>query len=189
MHDLKDIRTRPDFYKEKLGKRDKKLNELIDELLTLDGRKREIQTKADELRKRKNEIAELIGRSKDKPEKVEELKKESISINSTLSEVEKEEVDLNFRLSDKAMWIPNIPSDDVPVGENETQNKEILKWGNPKTEKWIKPHWEIGAKLNILDFERGVKIAQSRFTVLSGLGAKLERAIMNFMLDHAASRG
>ncbi len=189
MHDLKEIRTKPDFYKDKLSKRDKKLSVLIDELLVLDGKKREIQTKADELRKRKNEIAEEIGRSKDKPEKVEELKKESISINSTLADIEKEEIDLSFKLSEKAMWIPNIPLDDVPFGENETQNKEILKWGSSRTDKWIKSHWEIGTKLNILDFERGVKIAQSRFTVLSGLGARLERAIMNFMLDHAAKKG
>ena len=141
MHDLKDIRTRADYYKENLSKRDKKLSELLDELLALDQKKREIQTKADELRKRKNEIADEIGRSKENKEKVETLKKESTDVNSKLAEIEKEEMDLNHKLTEKAMWLPNIVSDTVPEGEDETKNKEISKWGNPKTEKWIKSHW------------------------------------------------
>ena len=189
MHDLKDIRTRPAFYKEKLSKRNKELINLVDELLALDQEKREIQTKADELRKRKNEIADEIGRSKDKKEKVEALKKEGTNVNSKLAEIEKEEINLTHKLTEKAMWLPNIICDSVPEGEDETKNKEISKWGNPRVEQWIKSHWEIGAKLNLLDFERGVKIAESRFTVLTGIGAKLERALMNFMLDHATSKG
>ncbi|MBI2996728.1 MAG: serine--tRNA ligase [Candidatus Melainabacteria bacterium] len=189
MHDLRDLRARPDFYKEKLSKRDKKLVILIDEIIALDQKKREIQTKADGLRKKKNEIAVQIGRSKDKPEKIEVLKKESISIGNNLSGIEKEEMDLNFKLSEKVLWLPNIVADEVPEGEDETKNKEILRWGNPRNENWIRPHWEIGTKSGILDFERGVKIAHSRFTVLSSMGAKLERALMNFMLDHATSKG
>ena len=189
MHDLKDIRTRTDYYKENLSKRDKKLAELLDEILTLDQKKRGIQAKADELRKRKNEVADEIGRSKDNKEKVEALKKEGTNVNSKLAEIEKEEIDLTHKLTEKAMWLPNIVADSVPEGEDETKNVEISKWGNPKSEKWIKAHWETGTKLNLLDFERGVKISQSRFTVLSGMGAKLERALMNFMLDHASSKG
>lgn len=189
MHDLKELRSKPGYFKEKLLKRDKNLLAFIDEILVLDQKKREVQTKADEFRKRKNQIAEEIGCSKDKPEKIEGLKQESTSISKGLAEIEKEEIDLNYKLSEKTTWLPNIPADDVPVGEDENQNKEISRWGNPRQDKWIKSHWEIGAKLNILDFERGVKIAQSRFTVLSGLGAKLERALMNFMLDHATKKG
>ena len=189
MHDLKDLRTRPDYYKDKFSKRDKNLVLLFEEILKFDQQKREIQAKADGLRKRKNEIADEIGRSKDNKDKVEGLKKEGTDVNSKLAEIEKEEMDLTHKLTEKAMWLPNIVCDSVPEGEDETKNKEISKWGNPKTEKWIKPHWEIGAKLNLLDFERGVKISQSRFTVLSGMGAKLERALMNFMLDHAGSKG
>ena len=189
MHDLKDIRHKPDFYKDKLTKRDKKLSPVIDEILSIDQKKREIQTKADELRKRKNEIADEIGRSKGNTEKIESLKKESLIIGSTLAEIEKEEININFNLDEKVSWLPNISSDDVPEGEDETKNKEIASWGQPKKENWIKPHWEIGTKLNMFDFERGVKIAQSRFTVLSGIGAKLERALMNFMLDHASQKG
>lgn len=189
MHDLKELRSKPGYFKEKLLKRDKNLLAFIDEILVLDQKKREVQTKADELRKRKNQIAEEIGHSKDKPEKIEGLKKESLEIGTKLAEIEKEEIDLNYKLSEKTTWLPNIPADDVPIGEDENQNKEISRWGNPSQDKWIKSHWEIGAKLNILDFERGVKIAQSRFTVLSGLGAKLERALMNFMLDHATKKG
>lgn len=189
MHDLKDLRTRPDYYKDKFSKRDKSLLLLFEEILKLDEQKRRIQTKADELRKRKNEIADEIGCSKDHKEKVESLKKEGSDVNSKLAEIEKEEMDLTYKLTEKALWLPNIVCDSVPEGEDETKNKEISKWGKPRSEKWIKSHWEIGTKLNLLDFERGVKVAQSRFTVLSGMGAKLERALMNFMLDHASSKG
>jgi seryl-tRNA synthetase len=189
MHDLKEIRINPDLYKEKLAKRNKELITSIDELLVLDEKKRNFQSRADELRKRKNEIAGLIPRSKDDPSKIEELKKESIEVGKQLSNIEAEEGNLTEETNTKLMWLPNAPADDVPLGKDETENQEILKWGNPKTEKWIKPHDEIGVKLNIFDFERGVKIAQSRFTVLTGVGAKLERAIMNFMLDHASERG
>ena len=189
MHDLKDLRTRPDYYKDKFSKRDKSLLLFFEEILNLDQQKREIQTKADDLRKRKNEIADEIGRSKDNKEKVESLKKEGSNVNSKLAEIEKEEIDLTHKLAEKVLWLPNIVCDSVPEGKDETKNKEISKWGSPRSEKWIKSHWEIGSKLNLLDFERGVKVAQSRFTVLSGMGAKLERALMNFMLDHASSKG
>lgn len=189
MHDLKELRTKPDFFKEKLSKRDKNIAHLIDEVLLLDQKKREIQLKADEFRKRKNQIADEVARSKDNQQRVETLKKESLDIGSKLADIEKEEIDLNFALSEKALWLPNIPSDDVPQGESPEENKEVLRWGTPRTENWIKSHWEIGSKLNIFDFERGVKVAQSRFTVLSDIGAKLERALMNFMLDYASSKG
>ena len=189
MHDLKDLRTRSDFYKENLSKRNKELGSLIDEILELDKKKRTIQTKADELRKRKNEIAQNVGKSKDNPQKQDELKQEGKKVNEEIANIEKDEVNLNFELEGKLLWLPNATTDDTPFGEDESKNIEISKWGNPKAEKWVKPHWDIGTKLNLLDFERGVKIAQSRFTVLSGMGAKLERALMNFMLDHAANKG
>lgn len=189
MHDLKEIRTKTDFYKERLIKRDKGLAILIDELLAIDEKKRSAQTKADELRKRKNEIAGLIPRSKDDPNKIEELKKESIEVGKQLSDLEVEETNLTEETTKKLMWLPNAPSEDVPEGKDETENKEVLKWGTPKTESWVKAHDEIGVTLGVFDFERGVKISQSRFTVLTGIGAKLERAIMNFMLEHAGERG
>ena len=189
MHDLKDLRTNPEYYKERLLKRDKNLLPLINEILQLDENKRKTQTSADEFRRSKNEIADQIARLKDNPSEVERLKQKSIETGKKLAEIEKEEMELNFKLQEKVLWLPNIPSDDVLPGEDASKNKEILKWGSPRTEKWIKPHEEIGTKLGILDFERGVKIAQSRFTVLTGLGAKLERALMNFMLDHAAQKG
>lgn len=189
MHDLKEIRTKTDFYKERLIKRDKGLAILIDELLAIDEKKRSAQTKADELRKRKNEIAGLIPRSKDDPNKIEELKKESIEVGKQLSDLEVEETNLTEETTKKLMWLPNAPSEDVPEGKDETENKEVLKWGTPKTELWVKAHDEIGVTLGVFDFERGVKISQSRFTVLTGIGAKLERAIMNFMLEHAGERG
>ncbi len=192
MHDLKDLRTRPDYYKDKFSKRDKNLVLFFEEILNLEQQKRGIQSKADELRKRKNEIADEIGRSiksKLAQAEIEQLKKKSIEIDVDLDNFEKQETGLVSLLNEKLMWLPNIVCDSVPEGKNETENKEVFKWGNPRVDKWIKPHEEIGAKLNLLDFERGVKISQSRFTVLTGIGAKLERALMNFMLDHASEKG
>jgi seryl-tRNA synthetase len=189
MHDVKELRANPDYYKKKLEGRDKSLPALIDEVLLLDQKKREYQFKADELRKRKNDIANEFSVSKDNGEKIEQLKKESTEIGLKLGEIEKEEIDLNHKLHEKLLWIPNITADDLPIGHDESQNKEISKWGSPRHEGWIKSHWEIGTKLGIFDFERGVKISQSRFTVLTGIGAKLERALMNFMLDHAGNKG
>lgn len=189
MHDLKELRKTPEFYKEKLSKRDKALLAVLNEILSLDVKKREIQTNVDNLRKKRNEIAQEVGRSKSDPTKQETLKQEGKKINDAISEIESEEINLNIKLNEKLLWLPNIPQDDVPIGEDETKNVEISKWGNPRHEKWVKPHEEIGIKLNIFDFERGVKIAQSRFTVLFGIGAKLERALMNFMLDHATEKG
>ncbi|MBI3308650.1 MAG: serine--tRNA ligase [Candidatus Melainabacteria bacterium] len=189
MHDLKELRTKPDFYKEKLSRRDKSLVNLIDEILTLDKNKRDIQTKADELRKKKNEIAAEVGRSKDNPEKMESFKQEGKKVSEAISDIEKQEMNLNHELTTKLLWVPNILLDDVPQGEDESKNLEVFKWGEPKLGKWIKPHWDIGTELKLLDFERGVKVAQSRFTVLTGIGAKLERAIINFFLDNASTKG
>lgn len=189
MHDLKELRNNTDFYKERLAKRDKALIAALEELLTIDKEKREIQTKAEELRKKKNEIAAKVGKSKDNPDLVEELKKEGSQIGSEISKIQVSENELTEKLNEKLEWIPNIPAEDVPEGADETENKEVLKWGEPKKDKWILPHEEIGAKLDVFDFERGVRIAESRFTVVKGSGAKLERALMNFMLDQAAEKG
>ena len=189
MHDLKDIRTRSDYYKENLSKRDASYVALVGDVISADLKKREIQTKADELRKRKNQIADEIPKCKNDKDKIETLKAESTDISSKLAEIEKSELDLTYALEEKLMQLPNLVTEEVPDGKEESQNIEVLKWGNPRNEKWIKPHWEIGKDLGILDFERGVKIAQSRFTVMSGIGAKLERALINFMLDNAGRNG
>lgn len=189
MHDLKEIRTNIDSYKNKLSKRDKSLVSFVDDLIELDKKKREIQTKAEDLRKKKNEIAAQVGKSKDNIDLVEKLKIESTSIGIELEQISEKEEEFTNELKKKLEWIPNIPADDVPEGEDETKNVEVMRWGEQKSEGWILPHDEIGLKLGIFDFERGVKIAQSRFTVIVGLGAKMERALINFMLDHAASKG
>lgn len=189
MHDIKEIRIKADFYKEKLSLRDKSFVNLIDELISIDKEKRDIQQKAEDLRKKKNEIASQIGKSKDNQVLVEQLKKQGSEIGNQISEIEKEELVFNEKLNNTLLSIPNIPHDDVPFGEDETKNQEILKWGTPRSGSWIKPHDEVGVLLKMFDFERGVKISQSRFTVLTDFGAKLERALMNFMLDQASEKG
>src|SRR5690606_13525945 len=98
--------------------------------------------------------------------------------------LEDEVRDVDARLRDLLLSIPNIPHESVPYGESEADNVEVRRWGTPREFSFEpKPHWEIGAKLGILDFERAAKIAGSRFVVYKGLGARLERALINFMID------
>ncbi len=111
-------------------------------------------------------------------------------LGEELSEMEKKLKELEDQIRQFILYIPNIPHNTVPVGKDETENVEVRKWGSPP-EFDFEPlnHWDIGEVLGIIDFERAGKIAGSRFAVMRGLGAKLERALINFMLDLHTSKG
>jgi len=142
--------------------------------------------KEDALKEKRNRVSEEIGKlkreKKDAQGKILAMKEVSTKIKELdvqIKEVEEETAKI-------LLEIPNIPheSESVPVGEDEKNNVEIKKWGEPRKFDFTPlPHWDIGEALNILDFERGAKLASARFTVLKGMGAKLERALINFMLD------
>jgi len=182
MLDIKLIRSNPEKVKEALKKRKEKIN--LDEILKLDQKRRELLLEADVLKEKRNTVSEEIGKlkreKKDAREKILAMKEVSIKIKELDIRIKEVEEEINKTL----LEVPNIPHESVPVGEDEKDNAEIRKWGEPRKFDFTPlPHWDIGEALDILDFEKGAKVASARFTVLKGIGAKLERALINFMLD------
>lgn len=195
MLDLKQIRENPQKVQELLDRRSVNQYDL-QPILELNQRQRELETSRTQLQARSNEIGKLIGQkiksgSPPQSPEIESLKEEGNQIKTKLSELEPEEKDLKDQLNTLLLSLPNLPWESTPIGKSEAENVEIHRWGDQYIPKDfpILPHWEIGEKLGILNFERGVKIAQSRFVTLIGAGAALERALINFMLDQQIAAG
>lgn len=134
------------------------------------------------------EIGALMGAGK--KDEAESAKEKVRSINDKLTDATAAREKLETELNDLLMSVPNLPSDTTPVGKDETENPEVRRWGTPRTFDFdFKAHWDLGADLNIVDSERATKLSGSRFVLLGGLGARLERSIINFMADTHSSRG
>ncbi|NEQ16518.1 MAG: serine--tRNA ligase, partial [Moorea sp. SIO3E2] len=195
MLDLKQIRENPQKVQELLDRRSVNQYDL-QPILELNQRQRELETSRTQLQARSNEIGKLIGQkiksgSPPQSPEIQSLKEEGNQIKTKLSELEPKEKDLKDQLNTLLLSLPNLPSESTPIGKSEAENVEVHRWGDEYIPKDfpILPHWEIGEKLGILNFERGVKIAQSRFVTLIGAGAALERALINFMLDQQIAAG
>ncbi|RME45602.1 MAG: serine--tRNA ligase [Chloroflexi bacterium] len=191
MLDLKYIREHPDQVKEAL----KKLHTdaPIDEILTLDEQRREVLQELEALRHQRNVTSKQIGTMKD-PAQREPLILEMRRVNERIGTLEEELRDVEARLNDAMMLVPNLPHASVPVGADESENVVIRQEGEPKTADDFGfeplPHWDLGPMLGIIDFERGVKLSGSRFYVLRGMGARLERALISWMVDfHVEKHG
>jgi seryl-tRNA synthetase len=193
--DLKQIRENPQQIQKLLNRRGDGQYDLKP-ILELNGRQRELETSRSQLQARSNEIGKLIGQkikagtSPDAPE-LQELREEGNQLKVTLSELEPQEKDLKTQIETLLLTLPNLPSDSTPIGKSEEENVEVHRWGDayiPQNVNII-PHWEIGEKLGILNFERAVKVATTRFVSLIGAGAALERALINFMLDKQIAAG
>ena len=160
-------------------------------ILELDEKQRQLETKRSQLQARSNQVGKQVGEkiksgSDPKGAEIQALKEEGNQVKAKLSELEPKEKELKAKIEALLLPIPNLPSQSTPIGKTEAENIEVKRWGDeyiPQNPKII-PHYEIGEKLGIMDFERGVKIAQSRFVALIGAGAALERAIIQFMLNH-----
>lgn len=165
-------------------------------ILELDEQQRQLETERSQLQARSNQIGKQVGEkiksgSDPKGAEVQALKDEGNQIKTQLSELEPREKELKAKIEALLLPLPNLPSESTPLGKSEAENIEVKRWGDeyiPQNPKII-PHYEIGEKLGILDFERGVKIAQSRFVALMGAGAALERAIIQFMLNRHIQAG
>ena len=195
MLDLKQIRENPQGVQELLDRRGVGQYDLKP-ILELNQRQRELETSRTQLQARSNEIGKLIGQKikegtlPNAPE-LQALREEGNQVKATLSELEPQEKDLKTELEAFLLTLPNLPSESTPIGKNEEENVEVRRWGDeyiPQNDN-ILPHWQIGEKLGILNFERAVKVAQSRFVNLIGAGAALERALINFMLDKQIAAG
>ena len=193
MLDLKQIRENPERMQAALGKRGEYD---LSALLELDQEQRKIETVRSQLQARSNEIGKQVGQTikagaaPSGPE-VTALKAEGNQVKAELQTLEPQEREIKAQIEAILLGLPNLPSDTTPVGKDETENVEVRRWGDeylPKTS--AKPHWEIGETLGILDFKRAAeKIAQSRFVVLKGAGAALERSLISFMLDRHTRSG
>ncbi|MBM3934051.1 MAG: serine--tRNA ligase [SAR202 cluster bacterium] len=181
------IRNEPERVRKALEKRSQS-QDPVDRLLALDSRRREIIVEGDALRGRRNDVSKQISLMKVKPpELIEEMR----GVGGKIKELEEEARRVEEELAAVALVIPNIPDDDVPVGPDESHNVVARTVGAPRKFDF-KPlqHWELGEKLDIIDLERGAKLSGSRFYVLKGKGATLQRALINWMLNlHIVDHG
>ncbi|MBC7997052.1 MAG: serine--tRNA ligase [Leptolyngbya sp.] len=158
-------------------------------LVEVDEKLRKYQGEWEQFNQRSNQISGEFKTGKVAKEEIEKLKTEAKELKLKREEVETAKQEYTEKLDELLLAIPNMPDPSVPDGHDEEGNVEIKVWGEiPKIEN-PKEHWELGTALKVFDFERGVKLAQSRFTVLMENGAKMERALMNFMLDFHSKRG
>lgn len=189
MLDLRLIRKDPE--RVRLALKNRGYSFPLDELLKKDEEWRAVLSEVQALKEKRNEVSKEVAVMKAKGEDPTPLLSQMKEVSDKIKELEKRTSSLEEEIRNMLLLIPNIPHESVPVGSSEEDNVEVRRWGEPrKFDFEPKPHWEIGEKLDILDFERGAKLAESRFTVLKGLGARLERALINFMLDlHTAEHG
>ena len=189
MLDLRWIRSNPDEVRKFLADRNNDMD--IGPLLAMDEEKRALLTETEDLKARRNEGSKKVGAAKARGEDAAPIMEEMRSLGERVKEIDARIAELDAGISDMLLSIPNRPHDSVPVGKDENDNPEVRRWGEPKSFAFEpKAHWDIGEALGILDFEKGASLSQSRFTVLKGMGARLERALLNFMLDlHTEKHG
>lgn len=189
MLDIKRLREEPEEVRKALERRN--IEAPLDEFIELDKKRREIIVEAEEKKALRNrvsdEIASLKKAGEDASGKIQDMKRvgeEIKALDTLLKDVERD-------LDDIVLELPNTPLDDVPEGCDETANVEIRREGEPRRFRFEpKAHWDLGVELDIIDQERGAKVAESRFTLLKGYGAKLERSLINFFLNmHTQEHG
>ena len=186
MLSLQFIRENPALVREALGKRQS--GEDIDDILAFDERRRSLLTEVEALRARRNEVSRDIGKTGERPPQlIEEMRQ----IGDRIKSLDEQVGEIEEQLNDLLLRVPNIPHPSVPIGKDESGNIEVRSWGEArKLDFTPKPHWELGESLGIIDFERGSKLSGTRFYVLKGLGAHLQRALISFMLDlHVQEHG
>ncbi len=189
MLDIKIIRENPDKVNELLKRRNPTLS--IDKVLEIDTQRRKIQFEADELRQKRKTMSNEIGKMKKEGQNTDNIQEEVKAIGETIKELEEKQTELDRAQKEFLLTVPNTPAEDVITGQDDSQNPVLKVWGKPAEADFkLKPHWDLAQELNILDFERGVKLAHTRFTLYRGKGARLERAIINFFLDlHTSEHG
>ncbi len=190
MLDIELIRKKPDFVKERLSTRDKELPTLIDQILDLDKKRRTILTELERLRSERNSKSKEIGLLRREGKDTKDIEAQVKALKEKIDQLEEQLREVEEDLRSLMLRVPNLPHESVPIGKDEEDNVEIRRWGEiPKFSFEPKPHWELGERLGILDFEKGSKLSGSRFTVFKGWGARLTRALINFMLDLHRERG
>lgn len=189
MLDIKRIRNNPEEIIEALKKRRGEYP--IQKLLDTDEKRREVIQKVESMKAEQNKLSKQVPQMKKNGEDTTELFKNLKKLSDDIKSMDDDLKNIDEEIREYLMEIPNTPNKDVPVGLDDTENLEMRKWGEPRKFDFdIKAHWDLGVDLDILDFERATKISKSRFSVFKGKGARLERALMNFMVDlHTDKQG
>lgn len=189
MLDIKKIVEEKEIIKEKVVSKGC-APELVDRACELDEKRRTLTYNVEALKMKKNTVSKEIPKLKKEGKDVEPIFEEMKNLNDEIKKIDDELSQISEELKTILLKIPNAPADVVPVGKDDSENKEMRKWGEPrKFDFEHKAHWDIGEDLDILDFKRGAKISGARFTVYKGLGAKLERAVINFFLSTHTEHG
>ncbi len=182
MLDMRFIRENPEVVEEAMKKRN--MESPIARFQELDDKRRDLLYEAEQLKHKRNVNSDKIGELKRNGEDASDLISEMQDVSARIKELDQKVAEVESELNDLLLAIPNIPNESVPVGTDEEDNEEVRKWGEPRNFDFeYKAHWDIGEDLDILDFERGGKVTGTRFTFLKGAGARLERALINFMLN------
>lgn len=189
MLDIKFIRENPDKVKKAISDRGLKLD--LDEFLTLDEKRRKLLVEVEQLKNKKNIVSDEIGKmlkeKKDVKQKISEMK----IVSQKIDEIDEKVEEIEQKITKISYLIPNIPHSSTPIGKDSTSNKVVKEWGNiPQFDFKPRDHMELAELLDIIDFQRATKITGTAFVLYKGLGAKLERALINFMLDlHTKKHG
>ena len=189
MLDMKLIRNETESVKERLATRGVDPSE-IDALIADDAKRRELLVQTEELKARRNTVSDEIGLKKRNKEDASETIAEMQAVSAKIKELDEEVAKVDEAIQDRMLHFPNLPNPTIPVGADEEANREERVWGEiPSFDFKPKAHYEIGEDLGILDWERGAKVAGARFVYYVGQGARLERAVYNFMLDEHQKEG
>ena len=187
MLDMKFVRDNLDAVRTMLKNRNNPLN--LDNFVELEKNRRDILNEVEALKSQRNVTSKKIGAMKKSGEDTTAISAEMRAVGDKISALDNQLRTVEDNLRDILLHIPNMPKADVPIGPDETFNPEIRRHGTPKSFDFTpKAHWELGTDLNILDFDRAAKVSGARFTFYRGLGARLERACINFMMDLHANR-
>lgn len=182
MLDIKRIRLNTEEVKKGLAKRSGEYD--IDKIVELDENRRQILVKVEEMKARQNQVSKEVPKLKKEGKDATEVLNEMKELSQKIKDFDVAVKEIENKLNNMLLRIPNVPNPNIAIGTSDEDNVEIRKWGEPrKFDFEHKAHWDMGTNLDILDFERASKITGARFTIFKGLGAKLERAIINFMLN------
>lgn len=188
MLDIKILRQNPEIIKEALKKRNSDLD--ITPAIELDKKRRELLVDVEQKKASQNEITKKIPQMKKNGENTDAIFKEMKELSNNIKELDDQVRQIDEELRNFMLRIPNIPNESCPIGADDTENVEQRRYSEPtKFDFEPKAHWDIGTDLDILDFERGTKIAGTRFTVYKGLGARLERAVIQYFLNTHTDNG
>lgn len=190
MLDIKFIRSNPEKIKEALKNRNSDVAEVVDELIELDSKRRNLIASVEAMKAKQKSVTKEIPLLKKNGQDTSGIMEDMKVLSDNISELNSDLSVLEEKVNDLILMIPNVPHESVPIGKDDSENVEIRRWGEPSQFNFeAKAHWDLGKDLNILDSERAAKVTGKRFHFYKGLGARLERSIINFYLDTHSQNG